>query len=533
VVNINGGGDEEKPAYIVNSVSEVMRFSAIDGELKSYPTVKYRYYWSSTQTLPDNITEWSDIPVYNSNDIEGSLWMSAAEFVINTITNTEEQTKDWSEPVKLSGPRGPIAYDYRTESLFGAGTADKAPTSWKRMSEVKTNDSTPYIWEKRYLAKYKMKYADEANADGTFDIVEDKFLGEIKDSKPDIFRLSGLNGLVGKDGANGNRLNSIDYTTTDKNLGISNFDDINYFISNSSSDTHYVLNGNKFGDFVSGYTGKFVNIGTGNMIITAVDAHIVGSNTAITEIIVKPQESIDLIGYNNNGVCEFILIGKPVIENPVEDPGILSETELLQAIAEGGEVKLGKDIVISAPIEINGNDVVVDLNGHEVNAKDAWIDESDNSTNAYAFWIKGGNLTIRGNGKVTAADADYSMAVWCQGGNVTIESGEFHNSGESCSLIYASGTGNIVIKGGKYIATPKGTQAGTGDDYTALNLKDRDNMTCSIKVEGGHYYGFDPANNLAEDNVDWWEANPNGFVADGYTSIKNGDYYSVIPLPEV
>ena len=61
------------------------------------------------------------------------------------------------------------------------------------------------------------------------------------------------------------------------------------------------------------------------------------------------------------------------------------------------------------------HDVTVDLNGHEVNAKDVWIDESDNSTNAYAFWVKDGNLTIKGNGKINAADADYSMAVWCQG----------------------------------------------------------------------------------------------------------------------
>ena len=84
--------------------------------------------------------------------------------------------KPYSNPIKLTGPRGPIAYDYRSESLFGAGTADKAPTTWKRMSEVKTTDATPYIWEKRYLSLYKMKYADKANADGTYDVVEDKFL---------------------------------------------------------------------------------------------------------------------------------------------------------------------------------------------------------------------------------------------------------------------------------------------------------------------------------------------------------------------
>ena len=58
-------------------------------------------------------------------------------------------------------------------------------------------------------------------------------------------------------------------------------------------------------------------------------------------------------------------------------------------------------------------------------------------------------------------------------------------------------------------------------------------MTCSIKVEGGHYYRFDPANNLAEDNANWLEANPNGFVADGFVSIPNGEWYSVIPAPEI
>lgn len=535
VVNVNGG-DKENPEIIntVASVSEVMRFSAIDGELKSYPKVKYRYYWSSSQTLPDNITEWSDVPMYNSNDIEGSLWMSTAEFVVNTITNAEEQTKDWSEPVKLSGPRGPIAYDYRTESLFGAGTADKAPTTWKRISEVKTTDSAPYIWEKRYLALYKMKYADTANVDGTFDVVEDKFLKEIGD--PDVFRLSGLNGLVGKDGANGNRLNTIDYTTVNKNLGISNFDEINYFISNSSSDTHYVLNGNKFGDFVSGYTGKFVNIGTGNMIITTVNAQIVGSNAAVTEIIVKPQESIDLIGYNNDKKCEFILIGKPVIENPVEEPGVLSETALLSTIMNGGEVKLGNNIELSNTPLIIENDVVIDLNGHTITAPkftESNGDVLEGETDSYVFWVKSGNLTIKGNGKVIAQPADYSMAVWCQGGNVTIESGEFRNGGESCSLIYASGTGNIVINGGKYIATPKGAQAGTGDDHTALNLKNGDRATCSISVKGGHYYGFNPAQNNSEPDEAWWNEHPNGFVADGFVSILNGEWYSVIPTPEV
>ena len=543
VINVNGGTrDNPELKDTVKNFSTVRRFSAIDGDIKSSVYTKYLFYWSANQTLPEELTgdAWSENPEYNADDQDGSLWMKFGVAKIDTATGEEVMVntdKPYSNPIKLTGPRGPIAYDYRPESLFGAGTADKAPTTWKRMSEVKTTNATPYIWEKRYLSLYKMKYADKANADGTYDVVEDKFLKQI--GEPDVFRLSGLNGLVGsdgKDGINGNRLNSIAYTTIDENRGISNFDDINYFISNSSSDTHYVLNGDKFGDFISGYTGKFVNIGTGNMIITAVDAHIVGSNTSVTEIIIKPQESIDLIGYNNNGKSQFILIGKPIITNPVEDPGVLSDTALLDAITAGGEVKLDNNIELSSTPLIIENDVVIDLNGHTITASkftESNGDVLDGDTDSYVFWVKDGNLTIKGNGKVIAQPAKYSMAVWAQGGNVTIESGEFRNGGQDTDLIYASANGHIVINGGKFIAAPKGNEPGTKNDYSALNLKNGDRATCSISVKGGHYYGFNPAQNNSEPDEAWWNEHPNGFVADGFVSIPNGEWYSVIPTPDI
>jgi hypothetical protein len=540
VVNVNGG-DKENPELIntVNNFSTVKRFSALDGEQLTSVYTQYLYYWSSTQVLPNNLTDddWLDAPVYNSADHDGSLWMKMGVCKLNTRTGEIEMVnaeKPWSDPVKISGPRGPIAYDYRTESVFGAGDETNAPTNWRTMAEVRLTDDKPYIWEKRYLSLYRMKYADKANADGTYDVVEDAFIKTI--GTPDVFRLSGLNGQIGKNGANGNRLNTIDYTTTDKNLSISNFDEINYFISNSASDTHYVLNGNKFGDFVSGYTGRFVNIGTGDMIVTTIDAKIVGSNTAVTEMIIKPQEAVDLIGYNNNGVCQFILMGKPIITNPIEDPGVLSETALLDVIMTGGEVKLGGDIELSDKPMMIENDVVIDLNGHTITAPkftESNGDILDGETDSYAFLVKNGNLTIKGNGKIIAQPAKYSMAVWAQGGNVTIESGEFRNGGQDTDLIYASGNGNITINGGKFIAAPKGNEPGTKNDYCALNLKNGDRATCSISVKGGHFYGFNPAQNNSEPDAAWWEAHPNGFVADGFVSIKNGDWYTVIPLPEV
>ena len=100
-------------------------------------------------------------------------------------------------------------------------------------------------------------------------------------------------------------------------------------------------------------------------------------------------------------------------------------------------------------------------------------------------------------------------------------------------MIYASANGHITINGGKFIAAPKGNEPGTKNDYSTLNLKNGDRATCSITVKGGHYYGFNPAQNNSEPDEAWWNEHPNGFVADGFVSIPNSEWYSVIPAPEV
>lgn len=538
VMNINGGTRENPELKdTVKNFSNVRRYSALDGEVSTSVYTKYLFYWSSNQTIAEDLAfeEWVEVPEYKADEQDGSLWMIVNTCKVNTKTGEVETLGDWSTPVKLTGPRGPIAYDYRQESLFGAGTADKAPTTWKRMSEVKTSTTYPYIWEKRYLALYKMKYADTANADGSYDVIEDKFLKTIGDA--DVFRLSGLDGKIGadgKDGANGNRLNTIHYAIMDEHVSISNFDDTNYFISNASEDTHYTLNGNKFGDFVSGYTGKFANVGTGNMIIEAIDADIVGGSISASEVIVKPQESIDLVTYlntdrNNNIRCEFILLGKALANEVDASEIVTSKDQLLTAVENGGNIKLNGHINLDTTPLIITKDTVVDMNGFTITGPkfmESGGKVLEGDTDSYVFWVKEGDLTIRGNGRAIAQPADYSMAVWCQGGNVTIESGEFYNGGESCSLIYASAEGQIVINGGKFVATPKGPQAGTGDDYTALNIKNSDVATASITVRGGHFYKFNPADNLAEgEHIN--------FVDEGYSSILNGDYYSVIKNPEI
>ena len=93
---------------------------------------------------------------------------------------------------------------------------------------------------------------------------------------------------------------------------------------------------------------------------------------------------------------------------------------------------------------------------------------------------------------------------------------ETDGSERGTDLIYASGNSLIEINGGVFeAATPQWT----------LNVKDVDYKAgkANIIVKGGSFKNFDPANNNAEG------ANTN-FVALGYQSVKEGDYYVVKPL---
>lgn len=106
------------------------------------------------------------------------------------------------------------------------------------------------------------------------------------------------------------------------------------------------------------------------------------------------------------------------------------------------------------------------------------------------------------------------MAVWAQGGTVIINGGKFYNEGEGSDLIYASAGGKVYIYGGEFYPNKKQEGVdGTANPYSALNIKDIDRGISEIKVYGGKFYNFDPANNLSE--------GPNtNFVAEGYKSVE-------------
>ena len=189
-----------------------------------------------------------------------------------------------------------------------------------------------------------------------------------------------------------------------------------------------------------------------------------------------------------------------------------------KAVETGGVVTLIRDIELNAPIVVT-KDVTLNLNGKTVNTG-VW-EEEGYGLNSYAFWVKGGTLTINGDGKVIAGDARYSMAVWAEGGDVVINGGVYEQLSWG-DLIYAS-VGVVTINGGTFIPSNKNYNSnGTKNEFCALNCKDANfkNGKTNIVVKGGKFFKFDPANNKSE------TGHPS-FLAEGYTSTQEGDYWVV------
>lgn len=329
-IKVNGQTSE------VMEIGSVKRYNAVDGNALPGQFTKYLYCWSKTQAKPSiDLTEledewkpkdWYERPDYDTlEDWEGdkysdlpesSLWMISAiadGYTDGGVPNVDE----WSTPIKITGPRGPIAYDYRVEVRYYIGTSEKPKAlpdeeEWS-VTPPSITSTYPYVWAVNYLVCYKMRYdTDKPNADGSFPVVEADN-GTIVDHNNDgYFRVSGL------DGEDGNKKNSIDYTTESKTVSVTSFSQTNLFISNSDEDTTYTIALDQL-SFIDGYTGKFCNIGKGNMTInSSTSMPLVASCTSATSVVLAPQESVELVCHKNGDDKELILIGKELTESVTE-----------------------------------------------------------------------------------------------------------------------------------------------------------------------------------------------------------------------
>ena len=249
------------------------------------------------------------------------------------------------------------------------------------------------------------------------------------------------------------------------------------------------------------------------------------NRSIITQVGLSPDMFNDITELQNLGLVTDTYSDEvyDLIVNEINNKVNYTNT-FLESIATGGKIILENDIILSSPIIIEKN-VELDLNGYTI-TNIPW--DEDGELNSYVFWVKNGKLTINGTGNVISPSSVYSMAVWANGGDVEINGGEYKNGGDSCDLIYVSKKGTITINNGKFIASgpASGLAPGTKNPYSALNIKDKDKLNCKINVKGGNFYKFNPADNLSE--------NPKmNFVATGYESVKEGDWFIVKELKEI
>jgi hypothetical protein len=104
------------------------------------------------------------------------------------------------------------------------------------------------------------------------------------------------------------------------------------------------------------------------------------------------------------------------------------------------------------------------------------------------------------------------------GGTLVIENGTFNGN---ITAIYVH-DGTLEVKGGTFdiqqLPSPE------GDYRFMLNCLDANygNGTAKIIVKGGRFHNFDPGNNLAE-------GPGTNFLAPGYKSVQDGEWFEVVP----
>lgn len=168
------------------------------------------------------------------------------------------------------------------------------------------------------------------------------------------------------------------------------------------------------------------------------------------------------------------------------------------------------DLVKTASLK-SGKTVVLDANGKTIyNTSDLWDKPTERDNNWSLVSVKGGKLTITGNGTFAAKKNDcYPVDVQDKESAVTIENGVFVGN---IHAVYVE-SGVAYVNGGKYSVQQKYSVESKADGFV-LNCYDanRVNGTAKILVSGGEFANFNPGDC-------WAEGAHTNFVAEGYASV--------------
>ena len=187
---------------------------------------------------------------------------------------------------------------------------------------------------------------------------------------------------------------------------------------------------------------------------------------------------------------------------------------VFHAFEYGGEVNLQGDMTVGHTLYVK-KDAVLNLNGYTLR------NHSGNKATDLIVVEEGATLTINGGGYLVAESGNDGYTVIAEG-TVIINGGTFEAgvdaNGEANALVYARGNGKVYVNGGVF--------NNAHNSAFVLNKKDADRATTVIEVRGGEFFKFNPENNLAE-------GPGTNFMAPGYHTVQNGDWYEVIHITYV
>lgn len=180
----------------------------------------------------------------------------------------------------------------------------------------------------------------------------------------------------------------------------------------------------------------------------------------------------------------------------------------IDASSDGNSLTFYSNVTTTSVTIPAGKHLTFNLNGKTVSVK-------GNSTGCI---ILDGDLIIKGSGSFVDVNGDGDLFE-VHDATLTVDEGckAIFQSSLSCVKM-SSASAKLVINGGKWKSGEVNAK------YLTIN-KGEEGKNSQIIVKGGAFYKFDPAIPSAENPQDNW-------VADGYTSYQDGDWYKVITVVE-
>ena len=186
---------------------------------------------------------------------------------------------------------------------------------------------------------------------------------------------------------------------------------------------------------------------------------------------------------------------------------VATEAALWDVATQGGNAVLANDIVLSGCVDVKG-DVTLNLNGKTLTVPATAAGYKD-----VFFVTSTAKMAINGEGSLIAEDG---YAMWAAGdANVVINGGNYFSN---VTAVYAQKNSVVIINGGTFKVDGTNNPDGDYGQVYTLNLKD--NSNAAIKVNGGKFFNFNPADNTAE-------GEHTNFVTPGKLVEQEGDWYIV------